>query len=151
MPGTEQGRVAGLAVKRQRREALEPVDAIEVTAAGIAGNVPEHELRRITLIAREDWEAALAESGGNLPWYVRRANILVEGLPLAGLIRRAIAIGPVRLRIHGETEPCGRMEQLQRGLYKALNRDCRGGVYGSVLQGGTVRIGETVRVLDGSD
>lgn len=151
MPGTEQGCVAGLAVKRQRRESLEPVDAIDVTESGIAGNVPEPELRRITLIAREDWEAALAETGGNLPWHARRANILVEGLPLAGLIRREIAIGPVRLQIHGKTEPCGRMEQLQDGLYKALNRDFRGGVYGSVLQGGTVRIGETVRVLDGSD
>lgn len=149
--GTTEGRVTGLAIKRARREPLDPVDRIEIEESGIVGNVQERELRRVTLISKDDWQAAQTDLNGDLPWHSRRANILVEGLDLGSLIRKEIAIGPVRLRINGETEPCGRMEQLQPGLYKALNRDCRGGVYGTVLCGGAVEIGETVRVVNGSE
>ena len=151
MTASAEGRVIGLAVKRVKRKPLDEVDSVEITEDGIVGNIPQTDRRRVTLIDKGDWEAAQGEIDGSEPWHLRRANILVEGLKLAQLIDRDITIGDVHLRINGETEPCGLMDRLQPGLRQALTPGCRGGVYGSVIQGGAVSIGETVRVLDGSN
>ena len=53
--------------------------------AGLAGDSKgaRFPLRQITVLAREAWEAAAAALGDpDLPWTVRRANLLVEGVEL---------------------------------------------------------------------
>ena len=150
MSSTAIGRVVALAIKREKGTPLEEVDAVEVSEEGISGNIPQKDYRRITLINKGDWEAAQADIEGDRPWQTRRANILVEGLNMAELLNREIAIGPVRLLINGETKPCGLMDELQPGLRQALTPDCRGGVYGSVLEGGTISTDETIELLEES-
>jgi MOSC domain-containing protein YiiM len=86
--------------------------------------------REITLISKERWQQACAELGVPVPWYARRANLLIEGLNLASAIGQTIVIGDkVRIRIHGETAPCGIMDATSR-LKKTLIPDFRGGVHG---------------------
>lgn len=115
----------------------------------IRGPVPEGKQgnRQITLIEAESWTAALEELGANLPWSIRRANLLITGLRLPRAPGAVIAIGAsLRIEVRGECDPCSRMEALLPGLEAALRPDWRGGVCGRVLTEGTIAIGDEVRI-----
>lgn len=103
--------------------------------------------RELTMISVEAWDKACLELGVKLPWHARRANLLIEGIDLAGTLGEVIQIGPVQVRIHGETRPCGIMDAQQPGLREALKPEIRGGVHGEVLVGGVIRVGDPVAVL----
>jgi MOSC domain-containing protein YiiM len=145
------GKVIGLAIKHTQKLPLELADVVDVTERGIVGNVEQSADRRITLLAREQWENALVELGQELPWTTRRANVLVEGVDLASCMGKSLQVGGIVLKIRGETKPCGFMEAACTGLYDALVPDCRGGVYGSVEEAGKIAIGDTVALVDGSE
>ena len=72
-------------------------------------------------------------------------------LPAAGqrraAVRSGLQVGACRFAIGGETTPCERMDELQPGLRRILTPALRGGVWGKVLQGGALRIGDAVLVL----
>ena len=104
--------------------------------------------REVTLLAAEAWADACRELGVDIPWHVRRANFLIEGVDLPATLGHIISIGPVQIRIHGETRPCGMMESQQVGLRDALKPNLRGGVHGEVLAGGVIHVGDTVRVTE---
>lgn len=114
---------------------------------------PKFPNRRITVLTREAWEDALAELRGandapvRLPWTVRRANLLVEGVRLPRARGGVLRVGAVTLEVTYPTQPCRRMEEAHAGLLKALHPDWRGGVTCRVLEGGTVQIGDEVEVL----
>lgn len=107
--------------------------------------------RQITILAREDWERAVAElpdlaGAVPLPWTIRRANLLVEGIALPRGTGSRMRIGPVLLEVTAQTYPCRRMEQAHPGLMKALAPDWRGGVTARVLEGGDIAVGDLVTV-----
>ena len=102
--------------------------------------------REITLLSLDKWSETCNELGAVISWHARRANLLVEGLDLAATIGDTLAIGDVRIKIHMESTPCGLMDEQYPGLRAALKADCRGGVAGQVLAGGTIRIGDGVLV-----
>ncbi len=115
----------------------------------LAGRGPEVENRKpgkreITLLSAESWARACRDLGVDLPWWYRRANLLIEGLDLSTTIGRTLSVGSIRIQVHGETKPCGLMDQQHAGLRQALVPDCRGGVYGQVFTGGTIRVGDPV-------
>jgi MOSC domain-containing protein YiiM len=102
--------------------------------------------REVTLLAQEAWRVACKEVGIELPWWGRRANILTEGIDLQQTLDADVHLGEVVLRITGETKPCGIMEDLHAGLRQALEPQMRGGVFGQVVTGGTVRVGDLIQV-----
>lgn len=128
------------------------VDEAEVSvAAGVAGDHkgPKLKTRQVTLLALEDWQAALAAldpaSGPTeLAWTARRANLLTEGLTLPHASEAVLSIGPVRLEVMHPTFPCARMTEAHPGLMRALAPDGRGGVSARVLTGGVLRLGDPV-------
>jgi len=143
-------RLAGIARRAVRRAPMEEIAEAQVTlAAGLEGDFKgaKYPRRQITVLAREDWEAALAQTGRVLPWTARRANLLVEGVRLPRGAGSVLRIGRVRLEITGQTYPCARMEETCRGLLKALAKDWRGGVTARVLEGGALALGDPVEVL----
>jgi MOSC domain-containing protein YiiM len=127
------------------------VDHCEVAAGrGITSENRKAGKREITLISKERWLQTCAELGSTLPWHTRRANLLIEGLDLALTIGQVVAIGDtVKIRIHGETKPCGIMDKQHGGLRKTLDPDFRGGVFGQVVTGGVLRVGATVGIAEG--
>lgn len=125
------------------REARE---AVVEPGRGITTENRKTGRREVTLISTQAWAEACRDLGVELPWYTRRANLLIEGIDLAATLGRVITIGPVQVRIHGETRPCGIMESQQAGLRDALKPNFRGGVHGEVLTGGTIRVGDPVRI-----
>ena len=70
----------------------------------------------------------------------------LQGVRLKETTGAIIAIGDVRLEVSGETDPCGRMDELEPGLRAALEPDWRGGVCCRVLHGGAVADGMPVTI-----
>lgn len=142
------GKVLGIARRGKTRAPMEALDAADVSVeAGVDGDVRGSlRDRQVTVLARESWEAACTDLGRELPWTVRRANILVEGLHLAGETGKTIRIGELELVVTGETDPCSRMEEQAAGLREALLPDWRGGVTCRVARGGAIRVGDAAQI-----
>lgn len=105
--------------------------------------------RQVTVLEREDWDAATAEVDRQIPWEERRANLLVEGIDLPQVKGRRLRIGSdVVLEVTRETDPCERMEALAPGLKAALMPNWRGGVCTFVVSGGEIAVGDAVEIED---
>lgn len=144
------GKLIGIARRSARRAPMQEIgDGLITREGGLAGDFKgaRYPRRQITVLLREDWQAALAEIGHpNLPWTARRANLLVEGVELPRAVGGILHIGSVRLEVTAQTYPCARMEEAQAGLLAALAKDWRGGVTCRVLDGGPVILGDAVEV-----
>ncbi|MEO1527365.1 MAG: MOSC domain-containing protein [Planctomycetota bacterium] len=142
------GELIGIAIRSKSRAEMIEHDHLDVsTEAGLEGDFRgKPGKRQVTVMAIEDWQAACDELDLDEPlgWTTRRANLLVRGVALAEKTGSVLAIGDTRLKITGETDPCGRMDESQPGLMKALTPDWRGGVCCTVLSGGAVKVGEPV-------
>lgn len=151
----DSGYVLGLARRAVSRAAMEELKSCLITPElGVLGDCKGQKfpLRQVTILAREDWDAALAELDQgmgpiDLPWTVRRANVFVEHLDLPQGAGSIVAVGSCMLQVTEETTPCAQMEQAWRGLRRALAPDWRGGITCKVLTGGTVAIGDKVKIL----
>lgn len=149
------GRLLGIARHERPRAPMETVDHAVVTKAlGIHGDHrgalrPGSSGRgQVTVMTRAAWDMALAVLGaGHLDWWVRRANLLVDGidLPKEPGARLCFA-GGVVLEVTGECDPCRRMDDIAPGLMQALTPDWRGGVRARVLAEGDLAIGDEVRI-----
>lgn len=144
--GKATGTVRGIAHRPSDGEAMILADACKVRTQGcldLENRKPGP--RAITLLSREAWSDTCADLGADLPWKTRRANLLVAGIDLPSTIGKRVQIGEVRILVHGESKPCNLMDQQHAGLREALKPHGRGGVFGEILEGGTIRIGDAVR------
>jgi MOSC domain-containing protein YiiM len=125
----------------------ERVQAAEaVPGIGLRGDQKRGRVRQVTLLSAEAWEEATAELGVSAPPSGRRANVVIRGLDLTGTIGRRVRLGPVVIQVHGETDPCEMMDRVAPGLKQALLPDRRAGVFGAVIDGGTIRTGDAITV-----
>ena len=149
------GRLDRIWIKRFHRGPMDAVERAELRAGhGLAGNANQGGRRQVTLIARGSWDRvneALARRSspaaplGEVDPALRRANVLVSGIDLAHTRGRVLRLGACRLRIHGETRPCERMDEARPGLRAALAIEWRGGAYAEVLDDGEIAVGDPVR------
>ena len=142
------GRLAGISRREKKRAAMQTLERAEIsTESGVARDFRgKPGPRQVTVISASAWRAACAELQDNIPWTTRRANLLVEDIELPKTIGAVLRVGPVRLRITGEVDPCSRMEEQRPGLKAALQPDWRGGVTCTVLAGGLVALGDLVEL-----
>lgn len=141
----DEGRLEAIWIKRFKRG---PMDAVEgasfIAGRGIEGNANQGGKRQVTILSKEAWEGLMTEVGGSEDPSTRRANLMVSGVELTGSRGRILRLGDVRIRIHGETRPCERMDEARDGLRGAMRADWRGGAFGEVLDDGDVAIGDPV-------
>ena len=141
-----------------RTRRLGPVVAVQTVEAiagkGLAGDHRASRTggkRQVTLLQWEHLQV-IAELSGNAsvtPALLRR-NLVVSGINLIALKGRQFMIGNVLLEGTGPCDPCSRMEDvLGAGGYNAMRG--HGGLNAMVLQGGVLRIGDTLRVLGGEE
>jgi MOSC domain-containing protein YiiM len=139
------GELDAIWIKRMTRGPMDPVDRAELRAGrGLVGNADQGRRRQVTVIERERWDEMMAEAGATVDASARRANLMVSGVRLEGTRGRVLRVGECRLRVLGETRPCERMDEALAGLRRLMSTGWRGGVFGEVLDGGVVRVGDPV-------
>lgn len=97
--------------------------------------------RQLTLVTQLAGAAA-----GLAPGEARR-NIETSDIDLLGLIGRRFAIGPVECVGVRDCPPCAHLEALTTDGVKA-KLEGKGGLRADILTGGTIAVGDTIRVLD---
>ena len=124
---------------------MDPVqEATLVAGEGLQGSVGRSRRRQVTIISLEAWQSATAALERDPGPASRRANIMVSGIELAHTRGRVLRIGSTRVVVGGETTPCERMDEAAPGLRAALMPEWRAGVFGQILDGGVVRVGDPV-------
>jgi MOSC domain-containing protein YiiM len=142
------GRLLGIARATAKRAPLKQLEETEVRLAdGIVGDVRGAKRgRQVTVLFRESWDEACEALGATLPWVTRRANLLIEGVPVPD-VGEQLRIGDLVLEVTEETKPCQVMEAAHRGLRRALAPQWRGGVCCSVVTASRVRVGDSVEIV----
>jgi MOSC domain-containing protein YiiM len=108
------------------------------------GRKPDTE---VTLIELEALEALARETKIELEPGQARRNLVTRGVPLNHLVGRDFSVGEVVLRGHRLCEPCGHLEGLTvKGVKDGLCH--RGGLRAQILQGGVLRVNDTIRPLE---
>ncbi len=145
---SEEGTLQGIAVRGESRAPMQERQRVEVTTEhGLAEDYRGSGPRQVTFLSAQQWREATQEIGVELPWYTRRSNLLIDGIDLPAIVGQRLQIGDCLFEIHGEMEPCERMDELQDGLRLALLPALRAGVWGNVVQGGSLEVGQPVQVL----
>ncbi len=145
------GEVAAIWIKRARGGPMDPAAEVELVAGrGIVGNADQGRRRQVTVISEEVWRETTGELGVDVAPRARRANVMVRGIDLGESLGKILRLGSCAIRILGETRPCHQMDAAQPGLRRALEAPWRGGAFGEVLEGGTLRVGDTA-ILEAED
>ena len=125
-------------------------EAVLVTDRGLEG---DHKVagragtkRQVTLIQHEH---LIAVAGmlhrDQVPPKLTRRNLVVSGINLLALKGKQFRVGEALLEFSGPCEPCSRMEaNLGPGGFNAMRG--HGGITAKVIEGGTVRVGDEVRL-----
>lgn len=147
------GRLIGISRKSRPRADVETIDHAAVGVdSGVSGDFRgairpgKSGRRQITIMAAEDWAAAIAELGVAVSWEQRRANLLSEGIVLPREPGARLRIGRILIEITGECDPCSRMEEIATGLKAALTPEWRGGRIAKVIEGGDIAIGDDIHL-----
>ena len=146
--GQGEARIVSLQLCVGHREPMRTVEsALAIAGFGIEGD--RHAVsqgprtaRQVLLMDGETVEG-LGLAHGDV-----RENITTAGVELASLAEgRRLALGEeVVLRITGPCEPCSRMDEIRPGLQHEL--EARRGMLATVAQGGTIRVGDGIQVLE---
>lgn len=145
------GRVDWLGVRPARDAPVEARKIVQASAGrGLAGDRygGRSGSRGVTLLQAEHVPviAALAGLDAVDPALLRR-NVVVSGLPLLALKGRRFRVGEALLEGTGPCEPCSKMEAaLGPGGYNAMRG--HGGLCARILEGGAIRRGDAVLVVD---
>ena len=144
------GKVEWIGLRPKKRAALEAVESIEITVeSGLVGDhySGKSRKRQVTLIQKEhlDTVASILKIEAVDPGLTRR-NIVVSGINLLALKDQRFRIGTVLLETTGLCHPCSRMEEnFGPGGYNAMRG--HGGITSKVIEGGTIKVGDTVQLV----
>ncbi len=140
-------KLIAIAYKTEKRGAMITTESANVTQkSGVENDIfGRPGKRQVTVMSLQQWQQACNEIDKNLPWFTRRANLLVDGLSFSAQDQgKQLVIGELILEITGETDPCKKMEMAYPGLEKALLPDWRGGVTCRVLNDASIAINDPV-------
>lgn len=125
-------------------EQVRAVDEIEAIAQqGLVGDRKFGARRQISIVSNEELAEAAAKWGGDIPAGLTRRQITISD----GRFNRApgatIRLGEVVVTVNGDCSPCDEMEEsIGPGARAALVE--LGGVTGTIVEGGMIRIGDSV-------
>ncbi|MEL7124108.1 MAG: MOSC domain-containing protein [Bacteroidota bacterium] len=145
------GTVDFISIRPVARGPVEKKDSVEVSIE--EGLIGDHYgrasgKRQVTLIQSEHLEAVAKLLGKeNVDPALTRRNIVVSGVNLLAFKDLHFQIGDVVLEFTGLCYPCSRMEQnLGHGGYNAMRG--HGGITTRVIKGGTIKLGDEVKLID---
>ena len=140
------GRVVSIQLCKGHREPMAVVpEAVAISDFGLEGDrhAMKGNARQVLLV-----DVETLQSYGLAPGIVRE-NITVEGVQLSSIdAGQVFFIGEeVTLEVTGDCLPCSRMDEIRPGLREEISG--RRGVLATVLSGGTLKVGDMVRVEPG--
>lgn len=145
------GKVEALWIKRAVRG---PMDAAaEVTLvedSGVLGSANQGGWRQVTVIEKEVFDRLAETLSPEVDPSMRRANVMTSGIQLEGTRGMILRLGECRIELRGETHPCEQMDEAIPGLRDALRPRCRGGMFGKIIKGGVVRVGDFAELEQGN-
>ena len=143
------GGIVSLHLCTGHREPMSSVDTANVvTGLGIEGDrhassaTPARIKRQVLLIDEETLEA-FGLSHGEV-----RENVTTSGIDLSSLrAGEQLSLGATAvLQITGVCDPCDRMDEIRNGLRQEI--EGRRGMLATVIEGGTIRVGDPVRAVE---
>ena len=139
----EQGTVVALQLCKERRQPMTPVqEAIAISDLGLEGDqhARDGSARQVLLMDKETLDALGLATG------VIKENVTIKGLDFSSIrAGQVFFVGDeVTLEATGPCEPCSRMDEIRPGLQGALQG--RRGIVAMVLNGGILRVGDSVRM-----
>ncbi|MCL1148100.1 MOSC domain-containing protein [Shewanella marinintestina] len=140
----------GIAFKTEKRGQMITVEQAQVTQAkGVENDIfGRPGKRQVTVMSIQQWQLACNDVGKTLPWFTRRANLLIDGMSFSAQdVGKQLIIGELVLEITGETDPCKNMEMSYPGLERALLSDWRGGVTCRVMTGANIKMDDNVTLI----
>jgi len=150
MTSSQEPKIVSLQRCVGHREPMETPESVNLIAGlGIEGDrhATDEGVRKARQVLLMDEETL--ESFGLASGEVRE-NITTSGIDLVATPAGAtLAVGgEVVLKITGPCAPCARMDEIRPGL--RLELDGKRGILASVVRGGTIRVGDAIRVLEGA-
>jgi MOSC domain-containing protein YiiM len=134
--------------KRFKRGPMDRIESAELVAGrGLRGNANQGGKRQLTIITEAAWDEAQEAMGMAVDPSERRANVMIRGIDLEQSSGKLLKLGACLIRILGEVKPCVKIERAVPGLRDALRPRWRGGVFGEIVEGGTIRIGDAAEIL----
>ena len=136
------GRIENLFLKARHKQPMKAVDEARAEAGrGLVGDVSYgRKIRQVLLIEKETLDEFVLTPGQV------RENAVVSGVALAGLAEGTrVQAGDVLLEVTDDCAPCQLIEDIRPGLQGAM--DGRRGTLFRVLEGGTMRLHDEVRVV----
>lgn len=105
-------------------------------------------LREVSLIEEEVLQRVRYDHNLDLAPGIHRRNLVTRGVPLGHLIGKEFRVGEALFRGVEICEPCRHLIDVTgvRGVLSPLIH--RGGLHAEILQGGTIRIDDTVFPLE---
>lgn len=151
----QSGKIEWIGLRKAAGEAMDVVQTVTLLQGhGLEGDKAGQRAgsrRQVTLIQAEYLPVIAALLGKEtIATDVFRRNIVVSGINL-GLCRDLeLGINDAVLQVTGDCKPCAKMEKaLGYGGFNAMWN--HGGVTASVLAGGTIALGDEIRVLQRQD
>ena len=142
---TSEHQVLRLWVRAQSRAPMDERESIALdTGEGVVDDHTYGSPRHVTIVFVDDWAQAEKELGRSVDPAGRRANVLVSGGEGRHHVGNTLQLGEARIEIMGIVDPCFVMEDAAVGLKDALEPDGRAGIWGRILEGGTVRVGDSL-------
>ncbi|SRR5712691_958812 len=135
------GEIVSIWIKRAHGAPMDCVEEAQLVAGrGPVGNADQGGWRQVTIIDEAAWKDAESELGTVVDPSLRRANVMIRGLDLENSRGKKLQLGECFVNIRGENPPCKLMKEMQ----KPLRPHWRAGVFGEIVQGGTIRVGDRV-------
>jgi MOSC domain-containing protein YiiM len=138
-------------VKRKGAPAIELQSVNFAPNVGMEGDYRSRKGRgrQVTLIEEEALShVATALDLDTIPSGASRRQIVIRGLGIDGLndtYGKKLRVGPLLILVHDRCDPCANMERaIGKGAREAME-GC-GGMCGKVLEGGTLSVGDEVRL-----
>lgn len=123
---------------------LASVAEVEAVAGqGLVGDRKYGANRHISIVSTEELDEAAAKWGSDIAVGSTRRQITVTGSRLPRSEGTIVRLGEVLVSVNGDCSPCDIMEtSVGPGAREALVH--LAGITGSVIEGGTIRVGDPV-------